>query len=315
MTTAINHPEGLQSPFGGTGVALATPFDLEGKIDYPSLERLLARVLKAKLDNLILFGTTGESPTISPEEKAEVLDFVKVRTKGTSCNLIVGLSSNNTATLVETIRTFDFQNIHGILTSTPYYNKPSQEGIYRHFAEIAKVSPRPMIIYNIPSRTGCDILPKTLLRLRQDFPNKIVAVKESGGKVERVSEVCKLIDDDFTVLSGDDCHTLEFIREGAKGAISVVANAFPELVKEIIDGTLSGDPETLKYVTQLDKVCADLYHVLFEDGNPGGIKCLLKEMGIFSTETLRLPLVPVCTETRLHIKEILPPLQRYRDLE
>lgn len=298
-------PEKQKSLFQGTGVAMATPFDEKGAIDYPSLERLLAKLLEAKVDNLVLFGTTGESPTISTSEKREVIDFVKKRIKGSSTNLIVGIASNDTTKLMEMVAKAPLEDVAGILSSTPFYNKPSQEGLYQHFAALAQASPVPIVVYNIPSRTGCDLLPDTLLRLRKDFPTKIVAVKESTGKVERVAELCKKLDPDFTVLSGDDCHTLDFIKVGAKGAVSVVANAFPKLVKEIIDDALSSQSNMLSQSEALDKDCTDLYHVLFEDGNPSGIKCLLHKINIFSHNRLRLPLVPVCEATEKHIIEAL----------
>lgn len=304
---ACGSSEALQ--FRGTGVAMATPFGESGVIDYLSLERLLATFIDAELDNIILFGTTGESPTIDKREKEEVIRFVKERLAPLSTKLVVGLASNNTAHLVEIISSFDFTGIDGILTSTPYYNKPSQEGLYQHFAALATIAPRPIIVYNIPGRTGCDLLPSTLLRLRKDFPTKIVAVKESTGKVERVQELVRIMDSQFTILSGDDCHTVDFIKEGAHGAISVVANAYPRLIKRIIDETLSGDELDKAHAEVLNVACNELYHVLFEDGNPSGIKSLLKLMGVFETERLRLPLVTACEETRQHILEVYKKLQ------
>lgn len=296
-----DHLAVAQPHFRGTGVAMATPFDEKGAIDYPSLERLLDKLLQAKVDTLVLFGTTGESPTVSPSEKKEVIAFVKERIQGSSSKLVVGLASNDTARLLELVQQTPFDGVAGILSSTPFYNKPSQEGLYQHFAALATASPVPIIVYNIPSRTGCDLLPDTLLRLRRDFPTKIVAVKESTGKVERVKELCQKLDDRFTVLSGDDCHTLDFIKVGASGAVSVVANAFPRLVKSIIDEALSSEDKLHLHSEVLDKDCTDLYHVLFEDGNPSGIKCLLKALGIFRCNRLRLPLVPVCSATEEHI--------------
>lgn len=296
--------------FTGTGVALVTPFDNEGTIDYQSLERLLEKVLEAGLDNLVLFGTTGESPTISPKERKATIEFVKQRIANTNCNLIVGMALNDTVALTERIRTTDFEGINGILSATPYYNKPTQEGLYRHFSAIVKSSPVPVIVYNIPGRTGCDILPETLLRLRNDFPERIVATKESTGKPERVSRLVALMDEEFSVLSGDDCHTLTFMRAGARGAISVIANAFPKLAKEIVDKANTTDTEATKAVDFLDKELCDLYSVLFEDGNPAGIKSMLKEMNLITTDVLRLPLVPVSESTHRRIVEVLGYLRR-----
>lgn len=297
-----------ESLFCGTGVAMATPFDEKGAIDYSSLEKLITKLLEARVDNIVLFGTTGETPTITDDEKREVIHFVKEKVNGSSSNLIVGYSSNNTEMLVQMIQKAPLDHVEGLLSSTPFYNKPSQEGLYQHFAALAKVSPIPIIVYNIPSRTGVDLLPDTLYRLRTDFPDKIVAVKESTGKVERVKELCERFDNSFTVLSGDDCHTLDFIKVGAKGAISVVANAFPILVKTIIDDALTKNETLLSHAEHLDKDCTELYHALFEDGNPSGIKSLLKQMGIFSSNRLRLPLVPVGCATEQHLAEVLASL-------
>ncbi len=301
----IQHNQAL---FCGTGVALATPFTTEGDIDYPSFERLLERVLEANVENLILFGTTGESPTITPKERIEATKFVINRVKSTTTNLVVGMASNNTALLVDLIKQSNFEGIDGLLSSTPFYNKPSQEGLFQHFSAIAEVSPVPIIVYNIPGRTGCDLLPNTLLKLRNKYPTKIVAVKESSGKVERVKELVTMLDNKFTVLSGDDCHTLEFLKVGAKGAVSVVANAFPNVVKNIIDEVLQNVESIPEHALQLDEDCCELYHVLFEDGNPAGIKALLKRIGVIENDTLRLPLVPICTETQKHLNKVVDAL-------
>ncbi len=287
--------------FTGAGVAIVTPFTEEGNIDYASLERIVQNLLKARIDNIVLFGTTGESPTIAEEERLFTLRFMQGLLSSTATKLIVGFGGNNTAVLCDTLKKADLEKVDGILVSTPFYNKPTQEGLYRHYAAIAEVSPRPIVVYNIPGRTACDILPDTLLRLRTDFPEKIVATKDSTGRVERIKELVSIMDCDFTILSGDDCHTLKYMREGALGVISVLANAFPALVKGIVERACCQESKT--ELDEMDLLLSDMYKALFEDGNPAGIKSLLKHMGLIHSSSLRLPLVEVSKKVQEHIMQ------------
>lgn len=285
------------SNFQGTGVAIVTPFKENGDVDYSSLQRLLQNVCLADVDMLILFGTTGEAPTIFANERKDVIKFVTSYTKDYPCSVILGCSGNNTALLCQQIENTDFTHIHGILSSAPYYNKPTQEGIYQHYAAIAKYSPVPIIVYNIPSRTGVDILPTTLARLRHDFPEQIVATKDSSGIPLRVKEIMQLVDQNFVILSGDDCHTLEMIQYGAKGVISVIANAFPRSVKKLVDFAMDHSTESLLKAQNIDNTLLPFYKLLFIDGNPAGIKSLLKILLTIECSKLRLPLVEARNST------------------
>lgn len=274
-----------QKPFSGLSVALVTPFDDHNKIDFCSLELLLKRIC-GHVENIVLFGTSGESPTIHMEERHELLRFAKEKVKG-QAKLILGLGSNDTTQLVQRLEQMDPDIVDGILSVVPYYNKPNATGIYRHFATVAQASPLPIIIYNIPSRTGVNLSIDTLLRLRDTYPKQIVGIKEASGATipERVTAIKQQIDKDFTILSGDDQLNLQAMQAGADGAISVVANAFPELTQATLHISA---PERAQKV---DNALEALYKLLFCEGNPTGIKALLHALGILTHNTLRLPLV------------------------
>ncbi|MCT4586213.1 MAG: 4-hydroxy-tetrahydrodipicolinate synthase [Carboxylicivirga sp.] len=281
----------------GTGVALVTPFNQDKEIDHSALARLVDFVLDDGVDFLVALGTTAETATLSEKEKQEVIQTIK------TCNqnrvpLVVGLGGNNTGHLIDTINKTNFDGIDAILSVTPYYNKPTQEGLYQHYKAIAEVSPVPLIVYNVPSRTGCNITSSTTLRLANDFDN-IIAVKEASGNLQQIMEIIKDKPNDFMILSGDDGTTLPIIASGGDGVISVIANGFPkefsQMVRLCIDNRLDE-------ARQIHYRLFDLMKSIFIDGNPAGIKAVLELRQIIDNQ-LRLPLVKVSDKTYALIKE------------
>ncbi len=291
--------------FSGLGVALVTPFHPDGSVDYESLETLVHHTVKGGVDFLVLFGTTGESPTVSLSERQDTLYRVYQITEG-KVPIVLGVGGNDTALLIDRLRQLPNELLSGILSVTPYYNKPSQEGLYRHFALVAENTPLPIILYNISGRTGVDMKPDTVQRLRRDYPDNIVAIKEASGSLERVIELIEKNDEHFTVLSGDDCLTHEFMRAGARGAISVVANIYPQWSKSIIADYTSPEAQ------YRDLALAQCYQQLFAEGNPSGVKTWLHLMGYIASPSLRLPLVNVSDTLR---EEMLVSIQRLQSLE
>jgi len=277
----------MNNKFYGTGVALVTPFDINGNVDYVAFSRLLAHVIDGGVDYVLVMGTTGETPCLSATERRQVIEFAKKEVAG-RVPIMVGMSGNNTADLIESIRGFDFSGVDGLLTASPFYNKPVQEGLYRHFAKVAEVSPVPVILYNIPGRTGVNILPETICRLACNFDN-IVAVKEASGSVDQIMRVVENKPERFTVISGDDGLTLPLMSAGVKGVISVVANAFPRDWSLMVNAALKNDFETARSVHY--KYLRTV-RMMFAEGNPAGVKAYLSQLGIIQN-VLRLPLVNV----------------------
>lgn len=274
------------------GVALVCPFLPTGEIDYPSLERLLAHILAGGADFVVVHGTTGESPCLNREERLEMTRFV-VRYIAGRIPVMIGLGGNNTRELGERMRELDCEGLSGILSVVPYYNKPTQEGLYRHFAHLAECSPLPIVLYNVPGRVGVNMMPETVARLAKQYDN-IVGVKEASGFVSQAEVASKLIErSDFAILSGDDNISVDFIRNGACGVISVIGNAYPKLFTELIHLAMRG-----KYneADMIQVQLRDLNIQLFANGNPSGIKALLYQQGIIAHNELRLPLVPVSDE-------------------
>ena len=274
------------------GVAVVTPFDADKNIDYSSLERLIEFQIEGGADFLTILGTTAEAVTMTKAERAEILDFVRRKVNG-RVPLVVGCGSNNTAEVVHELKTTDFSGYSAILSVVPFYNKPSQEGIYRHYAEIAKTSPLPVILYNVPGRTGVNMTAATSLRLAAEFDN-IIAVKEASGNIAQVDEIIKHKPEGFYVISGDDAITYALIALGASGVISVIGNAFPKEFSDMVHHCLKGEDLVAR---DIHHRFSDLYHLLSVDGNPAGIKCLLSQQGYILDE-LRLPLVPASDNTR-----------------
>lgn len=289
--------------FMGLGVALVTPFLVDGQVDYQSLGAIVRNIVVSKADFIVVFGTTGESPVVTREEVEKVLSAVR-REAGPNYPIVLGLGDNCTQRLIERLSLANSYDIQGILSVVPYYNKPSQEGIYQHFAAAAQTSDKPIILYNIRGRTGVDMDPDTVLRLRNNFPDKIVAIKEASGVKDRVTKLASLLDPAFTILSGDDHSTLELIHQGANGAISVVANAYPAWTKELID--MAGSERAV----EIDNAFAACYRLLFEEGNPAGIKEWLYKMQLINTPTLRLPLTRVSDKLSQKMEQSIDTLMK-----
>lgn len=283
----------------GMGVALITPFRHDKSIDYDALARLLEYQIKNGVDYLVVLGTTAETATLTAEEKAGVRNYVAQRVAG-RVPLVIGIGGNNTTALVDELRTTDLSAFSAVLSVVPYYNKPSQEGIYRHYEAIANASPLPVILYNVPGRTGVNMTAETTLRLAADFPN-IVGIKEASGNFSQIDEIIKRKHDDFMVISGDDGITFPLITLGAVGVISVIGNAFPREFSRMVRLALEGDYQR---ALSIHHRFTELFSLLFVDGNPAGVKCLLHAMG-YIDNALRLPLVPTRITTYEKIRQVL----------
>ena len=277
--------------FKGTGVALVTPFNLNGKVDYNGLQKLVEFQIKNGTNYLVVQGTTGESVTLSVEEKIAVLDYI-IEINAGRLPILLGVGGNNTSAVCESIMFFSNYKIDGFLSVSPYYNKPSQEGIYEHFKCISNASNLPIIIYNVPGRTSSNISSDTTVKLAKDFKN-IIGVKEASGNLEQIMRIILKKPDNFLVISGDDALTLAHILVGGDGVISVVANAFPKRFSTMVDAALN---QNLDLAKEKHYELFEIIHYLFVDGNPAGIKYLLKLINICS-DFVRLPLVGIKEET------------------
>lgn len=286
----------------GLGVAMITPFNAAGTIDWAATERLVNHLLNGKTDFLVVLGTTGETPTLTADEQHEYVRRVIAQVAG-RVPIVVGKSANNTQRLVEELKTFDYEGVDYILSAVPNYNKPNQEGIYQHFAAVARVVKCPILLYNVPGRTGVNMLASTTLRLAQDFTN-IVGIKEAAGSLDQVSEILAQKPKDFCVLSGEDSLTLPMISVGAQGVISVIGNALPALFGEMVHAALREEFHT---AAAIHLRLHNLYKLLFEQGNPVGVKAAMASLGICENR-LRLPLVPASTELAKRIAEALKAL-------
>lgn len=281
-----------QQKFSGTGVALVTPF-LNGNIDFEALERVIEHVIQGGVDFLVSLGTTGEAITLSERECREVFDFT-LRVNNGRLPIVAGMfGDNNTARLVERVKTFNFEGFDAIMSSSPSYSKPSQEGIFLHFMELEKVSPLPIIIYNVPSRTGRNVQADTALRLAK-ASKKFIAIKEAAGEMAQAMRLIKYRPDHLLVLSGDDPLTLPIIACGGHGVISVIANAMPREWSAMTRAALSGDLDTAR---RLNNQLLDIHPWLYIEGNPSGVKGLMEYLGLCSKE-VRLPMAPI-SETNL----------------
>jgi 4-hydroxy-tetrahydrodipicolinate synthase len=289
--------------FKGLGIALVTPFLSDGSVDYKSLQRLVEYQIQNGADFFCILATTGETPCLTAEEKERIKNLVVELNKG-RLPILMGCGGNNTAAVVEELKTADLSGIDGILSVCPYYNKPSQEGLYQHFKAIAKASPLPVVLYNVPGRTGINLKPETTVRLAKDCEN-IVAIKEASGSLEQVDEIIKNGPLGFDAISGDDALTFSMIASGAAGVISVIGNALPKEFSRMIRYEFRGEYEPAR---KIHHRFTELYSLLFVDGNPAGVKALLHEMGFIENE-LRLPLVPTRITTMQKMAAILKELR------
>lgn len=289
--------------FRGLGIALITPFTPDGEVDRKSLKHLVEYQLQNGADFLCILATTGETPCLSAEEKAEIKRLV-VEVNNGRVPILMGCGGNNTRAVVEELKTADWSGIDGVLSVCPYYNKPSQEGLYQHFKAIAEASPLPVVLYNVPGRTGINLQAQTTLRLARDCEN-IIAIKEACGSLEQVDEIINNKSARFDVISGDDALTFSMVASGAAGVISVIGNALPKEFSRMIRLEFNGEYEPARKIHHRFQ---QLYSLLFVDGNPAGVKALLHEMG-FIDNVLRLPLVPTRLTTLQKITTILKELK------
>ncbi len=269
----------------GLGVALATPFTPEGEPDLVALARLVTHCIDGGVDYLVVMGTTGEAATLDKGEKEQVISTVIDTNKG-RLPLVLGIGGNNTRTLVQEFQNTDLQEFTAILTVSPYYNKPTQDGIFKHYQALAKVATKPIVIYNVPSRTGSNVLPETILKLAFSCPN-ICGVKEASGDLGQIKEILDGKPSSFAVISGDDATALDTVLLGGQGVISVLGQGFPELFAEMIQSGSEGETQKARELETSLKEGMDL---IFEEGNPSGIKALLHRLEVCSLE-VRLPLV------------------------
>ncbi|MDE6560575.1 MAG: 4-hydroxy-tetrahydrodipicolinate synthase [Muribaculaceae bacterium] len=281
--------------FLGMGVALVTPFNKNKEIDYSALKRVIDHVVDNGADFLVALGTTGETPALSAKERKEIKDFVREYSDG-RIPLVVGVGGNNTAEIVEQLKEEDFSGYSAILSVVPPYNKPSQEGIFCHFKAIAEASPLPVILYNVPGRTGVNMTADTTLRLAREVQG-IIGIKEASGNIHQIQRLIREKPEDFTVLSGDDGMTYPLMTLGVQGVISVLGNAYPKEFSEMVHLCLEGN-----YIEAVDYhfKYREIIRLLFADGNPAGVKCVMHDMGLIENE-LRLPLVPVSENTASEI--------------
>ena len=289
--------------FKGLGIALITPFLEDGTVDYKSLIRLVEYQLNNGADFFCILATTGETPVLTEEEKQKIKDLV-VSVVGGRVPILVGCGGYNTAAIVEELKTRDFKGVDGILSVCPYYNKPSQEGLYQHFKAIAAATTLPVVLYNVPGRTGVNMTAETTVRLARDCQN-IVAIKEASGNLEQVDEIIKNKPKDFDVISGDDALTFPMVSCGAVGVISVIGNALPREFSKMIRLQMKGEYDGAR---KIHHRFTDLFSLLFVDGNPAGVKAMLHEMG-YIQNVLRLPLVPTRISTLQRMSELLKELK------
>ena len=278
----------------GLGTALITPFDSKGQVDFDALKRLLDKQISGGVDYIVVLGTTGEAATLNEKEKLQVRTFVRDYVAG-RVTLVLGVGGNNTTAVCEQLRTADLTGYSAILSVCPYYNKPSQEGLYQHFCAVAEASELPIILYNVPGRTGVNLLPETVMRIHEAAPDKIAGIKEASGNIEQIRHLINLAKgSDLLVISGDDGLAADIMQAGGAGLISVLSNALPEETGRLVRTADSG----------LQKQLNPLISLLFKEGNPSGIKTVLSQMGLIENY-LRLPLVPNSKAVQAEIAAIL----------
>lgn len=294
----------LKDTLRGTGVALVTPFNDKFEVDFEAYENLLKFVLHGGAEYLVVLGTTGETPTLSKAEKLEILDFTFKKVTS-SVPIVIGVGGNNTTEVIKELESFPVEKATAVLSASPYYNKPSQEGIYQHYKMIAEVSPKPVILYNVPGRTGSNISAETTVRLANDSEN-IGGIKEASGNMVQCLHILANKPTEFLVTSGDDHLALPLIAAGMDGVISVAANCFPKDFTEMVRQSLANQLVT---ASGLMYKLLEGFDLLFEENNPAGVKAFLAELGVIQNN-LRLPLVPVSSRVHEKIKDYL---KRYKE--
>ncbi|MDE6045840.1 MAG: 4-hydroxy-tetrahydrodipicolinate synthase [Alistipes sp.] len=289
----------LRHKLAGVGVAMITPFTAEGRVDYEALGRMVDHVIDGGVDYIVALGTTAETPTLYMPERAVITMYIANHIAG-RVPLVVGCGGNSTSEVLDQLREFDLRAADAILSVTPYYNKPSQEGLYQHFRTVAEHSPLPVILYNIPGRAGVNMTAETTLRCARDFDN-VIGIKEASGNIDQIQTILDRRPDDFLVLSGDDGMALDVMRRGGDGVISVAVNAFPERFMQCMNHAKAGDyaRAEAEYAALDDAVKA-----LFAEGNPTGVKCALAVMGKIGP-TMRLPLVEGTAQLRERFRELI----------
>ncbi len=285
----------MNNPFLGSGVALVTPFHDDFSIDHDALRKLVRYQIDNGTDFLVVQGTTGESPTLSMEEKLKVLQTVQDENNG-KLKVVFGVGGNNTMAVGDILKNLDTTGVDGILSASPYYNKPTQNGIIAHYKHLASCTDLPIILYNVPGRTGSNVAAQTTLELAE--VDNIVAMKEASGDLSQIMDIIQDKPDGFEVLSGDDALTMPMIAAGAVGVISVVANAFPKRFSEMVHASQSGD---LKNARAAHYDLLPITQMLFEEGNPGGVKASLAKQGIMKP-TMRMPLYPISSDLQQRIE-------------
>lgn len=276
----------------GTGTALVTPFHADGSIDFESLERVIEFNIEGGVDYLVSLGTTGEAVTLSRAECQSILDFTLEKVNHRIPVVFGVFGSNNTEIVLERLTGYRLEGVTALLAASPYYNKPSQEGIFRHYQRIAEHSDYPIIIYNVPGRTASNITAETTVRIAREIPN-IIGVKEASGNLNQVNSILKYRPDNFLVLSGDDLSTLAMMAHGADGVISVISNAYPHEWSDMVRACRNQD---YPKAARLFALVQDIHPWLYIDGNPCGVKGALKHLGIIESMAVRLPLVPMETK-------------------
>lgn len=289
----------IQSKLRGMGVAFVTPFKEDESVDYDAIVRLVDYQIQNGIDFLVILATTAETPTLTEDEKTQIRKIIVERIRG-RVPIVLAVGGNNTRAVVQQLKTDPFEGISAVLSVVPFYNKPSQEGLYQHFKAIAEASPLPVILYNVPGRTGTNMKAETTLRLANDFTN-IIAIKEASGDITQMDDIIKDKPATFEVLSGDDGITYPLITLGAVGVISVIGNAFPKEFSKMTRLALAGD---YKNALQIHHQFTELFKLIFVDGNPAGVKSILNAMGLCDNK-LRLPLVPTRITTFEKIRKVL----------
>src|ERR1035437_2857653 len=289
----------IHTQLKGTGVAIVTPFAKNGSVDYAGLTKLINHIIEGKVEYLVVLGTTGEAATLTSEEKQQILTHV-IKETNKRVPLVLGIGGNNTQEVINTIKHSNLSAFAAILSVSPYYNKPSQDGIYQHYKAIAKSTKKPIVLYNVPGRTASNITAETTLRLAHDFKN-IVGIKEASGNMEQCMTIINNKPKDFLVISGDDNLTLPLIACGGDGVISVVANAFPKSFSDMVRAALKGDFDTAR---TLHYQTFEITKALFADGNPGGVKIALELLAICGSD-VRLPLVKPRKEVQKALKRLI----------